>query len=220
MPFIMEMKNNTIRDKMNQNFNLFFQKNKHIISKEKVEEKMELNARNEEIESSFGIPMIICAHKSDTIEALKDERLIDHIQYNLRSFALKYGSSLFYTSVTPHSNILRLADYLSFLTLGKENTNLEVRLDDQLFIPAGYDQADILKERFKDSMDYLMARDNLDNSRNSQKGEEKVMEVQEFLGQLKEGKTTYSNSQADNVKKESIFESKEIFKQLNLGNLK
>lgn len=164
--------------------------------------------------------MIICAHKSDTLEALKDEKLIDHIQYNLRSLALKYGSSLVYTSVNPHSNILRLADYLSFITLEKENTNLDVRLDDLLFIPAGYDQADILKERFKDSMDYLIPRDNLDDSKNSNKGEETVMEVQEFLGQLREGKTNYSNSQGDSVKKESIFESKEIFKQLNLGSLK
>lgn len=152
----MEMKNNIVRDKMNINFNMFFNKNKQIITKEKIDDKQALTAKNEEIESSFGIPLLICANKIDVLEASKDEKLIEHIQYTLRSYALKYGSSLIYTSTVPPSNILKLAEYLSFVLLNKENVKLEVRLDDQLFIPAGYDKLDILQERFKDTLDYLI----------------------------------------------------------------
>lgn len=40
--------------------------------------------------------------------------------------------------------------------LDKENSELKVSLNNEdLFIPIGYDQLDVLKERFKDSLDYL-----------------------------------------------------------------
>jgi len=43
--------------------------------------------------------------------------------------------------------------------LNKENNNLNVQLDDHLFIPAGYDKHEILQERFKDSLEYMFQRD-------------------------------------------------------------
>lgn len=53
---------------MTINYNLFRQRNKKIIDKESPEENIDLTAKNEELESSFGIPMIICANKMDSIE--------------------------------------------------------------------------------------------------------------------------------------------------------
>jgi hypothetical protein len=126
MPYTMDIQNVEIRNKMNYNFNLFFQKNKQIINKEKLDENVDLTAKNEELESSFGVPLLICANKMDTLESFKDDRMVEHLQYQLRNFALKYGSSLIYTSTTPPTNILKLAEYLSFVLLGKDSPNLNV----------------------------------------------------------------------------------------------
>lgn len=126
MPYTMDIQNVEIRNKMNYNFNLFFQKNKQIINKEKLDENVDLTAKNEELESSFGVPLLICANKMDTLESFKDDRMVEHLQYQLRNFALKYGASLIYTSATPPTNILKLAEYLSFVLLGKDSPNLNV----------------------------------------------------------------------------------------------
>mgnify|MGYP000901902951 CR=1 FL=1 len=85
--------------------------------------------------------------------------MLEHIQYKLRDFALKYGAGLIYTSNLPSTNIVKLAEYLSYILLNKENNNLNVQLDDHLFIPAGYDKHEILQERFKDSLEYMFQRD-------------------------------------------------------------
>lgn len=87
---------------------------------------------------------MIIANKMDTLESFKDEAMIEHLQYVLWNFSLKYGSSLFYVSAQPSNNILKLAEYFAYIMLGKENNLLKVSLDDQLFIPAGYDKMEIL----------------------------------------------------------------------------
>lgn len=149
---------------MTINFNLFLQKNQKIINKDNLDEEIDLTAKNEELESSFGIPMLICANKMDTIEQLKDEKMIEHLQYLLRSYSIKYGSSLIYTSTIPSSNIIHLAEYLGLVLFNRENHDLQVHIDGSLFIPSGYDKQEILEERFKDSMDYYFQRNNLNVS--------------------------------------------------------
>ena len=53
---------------MTMNFNLLQQRNKKIINKDSVDDNIDLTAKNEELESSFGIPVLICANKMDAIE--------------------------------------------------------------------------------------------------------------------------------------------------------
>ena len=58
----------------------------------------------------------------------------------MRSFSLKYGASLMYTSTNLESNIKTLINYLSFLTLDGEQNDLKVSLNNEdLFVPVGYD---------------------------------------------------------------------------------
>lgn len=63
MPFIMDLKDINIRTKMNKAFAQYFVKNKEIINKDKPKE--EFVDKNEEFESSFGIPLVIVGNKAD-----------------------------------------------------------------------------------------------------------------------------------------------------------
>lgn len=53
---------------MNINYNMYFHKNAEIIQQEKVEPSNDFTAKNEEIESSFGIPLMIIGNKMDTLD--------------------------------------------------------------------------------------------------------------------------------------------------------
>ena len=57
---------------MNVNYNMFFHKNQQIIHQEKLEQQADMTAKNEEIESSFGIPLMIVGNKMDSLDQIKD----------------------------------------------------------------------------------------------------------------------------------------------------
>ena len=61
------------------NFNLFLKRNQQVIDGESANDNFDLTAKNEELEASFGIPMIICANKMDSIELQKDEKMVEHL---------------------------------------------------------------------------------------------------------------------------------------------
>lgn len=52
----------------------------------------------------------------------------------------------------------------------------------------------VLQERFKDSMDQVIPRENRRLSRSFKKEEEDVFGIEEFLENLKEGKRNFTNS--------------------------
>ncbi len=128
----------------------------------------------------------------------------------MRSLALKYGATLIYTSSKLKSNLETLIDYLSYVLLDKTNVKLKVQLNNEdLFIPVGFDQLDILQDRFKDSMDFFFERASTDlgaKKKMEQQETEKVLDIQEFLANLKNGKMIYFNT---NIKeKNRLLQSK------------
>ena len=131
----------SIRPSMIQRYDTSLERHMDIINADRAEEEI-VNKKidTENFECNFGIPLLIIGTKSDTLDNIKEEKPIEAMQYNLRSFSLKYGASLMYTSTNLGSNIKTLINYLSFLTLDDEQKDLRVSLNNEdLFVPVGYD---------------------------------------------------------------------------------
>lgn len=106
---------------MMKRYDLSLDKHMDIINADRTEEEI-INKKidTENFECNFGVPLLILGTKSDTLDNIKEEKPIEAMQYNLRSFSLKYGASLMYTSTNLGSNIKTLINYLSFLMVDKE----------------------------------------------------------------------------------------------------
>ena len=192
--YVYELDSDT-RTVMQERFDSSLKKNRDIFTKDEEVQK-NLSDPALDIEFSFGIPLLIIANKSDTLDNLREEKAIDHIQYTLRSMALKYGSTLIYSSSKLKSNINTTIDYLSYILLEKNSNKLKVQLNnDNLFIPVGFDKNEILNERFKDSIDYVFEKKNIMRKRKETEthpDDENILDVEEFLVGLKNEKIVYN----------------------------
>lgn len=192
--YVYELDSDT-RTEMQVRFDSSLKKNRDIFTKDEEVQK-NLSDPALDIEFSFGIPLLIIANKSDTLDNLKEEKAIDHIQYTLRSMALKYGSTLIYSSSKLKSNINTTIDYLSYILLEKNSNKIKVQLNnDNLFIPVGFDKNEILNERFKDSIDYIFEKKNVLRKRketDTHPDDENILDVEEFLVGLKNEKIVYN----------------------------
>ena len=99
----------TIRPSMMNRFDSSLEKHMEIINADRSEDEI-VNKKidTDDFECNFGIPLLILGTKSDTLDNIKEEKPIEAMQYNLRSFALKYGASLMYTSTNLQSNVKTL----------------------------------------------------------------------------------------------------------------
>ncbi|KAG0033780.1 hypothetical protein BGZ82_005980 [Podila clonocystis] len=107
--------------------------------------------------SNTGVPIVVVCTKSDHINNLERERdyqeeTFDYIQQSLRTICLKYGASLFYTSIHHPHTFANLRQYLLHRlltpsTLSNPTTpssfpfkkRAQVVERDQVMVPAGWD---------------------------------------------------------------------------------
>ncbi|KAG0052396.1 hypothetical protein BGZ83_002647 [Gryganskiella cystojenkinii] len=114
--------------------------------------------------SNTGIPIIVVCTKSDHINNLEremdyQEETFDYIQQSLRTICLKYGASLFYTSIHHPHTFANLRQYILHRLLTPSSLNnpqqqpssspfkrrAQVVERDQVMVPAGWDSIGKIK---------------------------------------------------------------------------
>lgn len=124
----------------------------------KDEDKVLLPLDENVLTDNLGIPVVVVVTKSDCMSALEKDRdyreeHFDFIQQHIRRHCLKYGATLFYTSVKENKNCSLLYRYLVHQIYGLPfNSPALVVEKDSVFIPAGWDsikKINILSEHLK-----------------------------------------------------------------------
>ncbi|KAF8946960.1 hypothetical protein BGZ47_010794 [Haplosporangium gracile] len=115
--------------------------------------------------NNTGVPVVIVCTKSDHINSLEreqdyQEETFDYIQQSLRTICLKYGASLFYTSIHHPHTFANLRQYLLHRLLTPSTLNntqiqqpsafhfkkrAQVVERDQVMVPAGWDSIGKIK---------------------------------------------------------------------------
>ena len=111
------------------------------------------------LQPNYGFPIFICLNKSDHILELRRERnpdeILDMIECTLRKRAFPYAAAVFYTSTKMDTNMRVLADYLKFVFFKIPFEHAFNPAKDSLFIPIGYDNADIVRTAYGEVMDKI-----------------------------------------------------------------
>ncbi|KAF9961644.1 hypothetical protein BGZ72_002735 [Mortierella alpina] len=121
--------------------------------------------------NNTGVPIIIVCTKSDHINSLEremdyQEETFDYIQQSLRTICLKYGASLFYTSIHHPHTFANLRQYILHRLLTPSTLNnpqpqpssfpfkqrAQVVERDRVMVPAGWDSINKIKV-LKDGFD-------------------------------------------------------------------
>lgn len=172
---------------------------------------------------SLQIPLLIVANKADTLDNLSEQKALDYVQFKLRSLAVTYGAGLIYVSPKLGQNVDTLLQYLSFSMLGSKNMQLKVNLtNEKLFVPFGFDQLDMLQDHFKECQDFLFARvveDKREEEGNDFEDKEEIVDIEEFLKNLKDGEFKYTDKTVKEVKNtrgpsKSMFKTRKIIEML------
>ncbi|XP_029204240.1 cytoplasmic dynein 1 light intermediate chain 1-like [Acropora muricata] len=110
------------------------------------------------LSDNLGLPMVVVVTKTDCMSSLEKDRdyreeHFDFIQQHIRRYCLKYGASLFYTSVKENKNCTLLFKYLAHQIYGLPFHSPALVVDkESVFIPAGWDSVkkiNILSEHLK-----------------------------------------------------------------------
>uniref|UniRef100_UPI00358E1848 cytoplasmic dynein 1 light intermediate chain 2-like isoform X1 n=1 Tax=Myxine glutinosa TaxID=7769 RepID=UPI00358E1848 len=94
---------------------------------------------------NLGVPIVVVCTKSDALSMLEKEydyreEHFDFIQFHIRTFCLRYGAALVYTSIKEDRNVQLLYKYLVHRLYGFPfETPAQVVEKDSIFIPAGWD---------------------------------------------------------------------------------
>jgi hypothetical protein len=185
-----------LRNALQERFEKVYAKNRLVYSTTQDGEPAEVvNVESAmDIDFSLGVPILIVANKSDALDLL-EQKAIDSIQYTLRSLAIKYGATVMYASSKSNSNVDTLVDYLSYTLLDDERVKLSVDVsNEKLFIPVGFDHVDDLAAEFQDAQNYTFQRKGRQQPTRAivtDDGTQEIIEVDEFLRGLKEGKILY-----------------------------
>ncbi|CAH3042197.1 unnamed protein product [Pocillopora meandrina] len=124
----------------------------------KDEDKVLLPLDENVLSDNLGLPMVVVVTKTDCMSALEKDRdyreeHFDFIQQHIRRHCLKYGATLFYTSVKENKNCTLLHRYLVHQIYGLPFNSPALVVDkDSVFIPAGWDSVkkiNILSEHLK-----------------------------------------------------------------------
>lgn len=113
------------------------------------------------LQPNYGFPIIVALNKSDHILEVRKERspdeIFDMVECTLRKRACPYAASVMYTSTKMEKNIKLLADYLNFLFFNVPFEHPNNLAKDNLFIPIGFDNADVIKTAYGAVMDKTFA---------------------------------------------------------------
>lgn len=124
----------------------------------KDEDKVLLPLDENVLTDNLGLTMVVVMTKTDCMSALEKDRdyrdeHFDFIQQHIRRHCLKYGATLFYTSVKENKNCTLLYRYLVHQIYGLPFNSPALVVDkDSVFIPAGWDSVkkiNILSEHLK-----------------------------------------------------------------------
>lgn len=124
----------------------------------KDEDRVLLPLDENVLTDNLGLPMIVVVTKTDCMSSLEKDRdyreeHFDFIQQHIRRHCLKYGASLFYTSVKENKNCGLLLKYLVHQIYGLPFSSPALVVDkESVFIPAGWDSVkkiNILSEHLK-----------------------------------------------------------------------
>ncbi|XP_068696771.1 cytoplasmic dynein 1 light intermediate chain 2-like [Montipora capricornis] len=124
----------------------------------KDEDRVLLPLDENVLTDNLGLPMIVVITKTDCMSSLEKDRdyreeHFDFIQQHIRRHCLKYGASLFYTSVKENKNCSLLFKYLAHKIYGLPFNSPALVVDkESVFIPAGWDSVkkiNILSEHLK-----------------------------------------------------------------------
>ena len=188
------------RDALRIHFETVFRRNKLLYASgvqsaegEAALEQSLLDEATTGIEFSLGVPILIVAHKADALDTL-DQKALDKIQLSLRTLAVRYGAAVVYTSAKTGSNLDTLGRYLAYALLGDRRASLAVNVtNDRLFVPVGFDRLEDLETEFAEAKDYAFSRRGkvgFDQPEKPEGGEE-IIDPEQFLQNIKEGKMTY-----------------------------
>lgn len=141
---------------------------------------------------NYGFPILFIMNRAEHILEIKDTpnagEVLAAIEYNLRKFAVSYAAPIVYTSIKRNTNIELLLDYVKFLFFQipfPHHSNLS---KDNLFIPMGYDNLDIIEEGYpkvKDKPFEMLVKKPQEEERQKD-AEINVQEHQKFLKHLQD----------------------------------
>ena len=126
---------------------------KLVLSKEDSGKTEQLSS--EVLSVNFGIPIVVVGTKCDQVENLESEldyreEHFDFIQHYLRSYCLRHGAGLVFTSIKESKNIETLRRYILHKLYGFPfNVTASVVDRDAVFVPIGWDsdkKINIIKE--------------------------------------------------------------------------
>lgn len=171
------------------------------------EEEMENEENNEEdIEDevldieNFKIPLLILANKSDCLDTINDESLLNYIEFTLRRLAIENNAFLVCSSNFQERNIDNLLDLLFFSLLEKTKEinlkNLETNfILDKLFLPIGSDNLPDLKKKIKVQKYDFPKKKKLVNKKKTKEEKNQMNMIQDFFKDVKTGVMNYSNNE-------------------------
>lgn len=146
------------------------------------------------LQVNLGVPVIIICCKSDLIWSVDKnrdqcERILDFTLKTLREFAVTYGASIIYTSSKTGTNVNALYQYVVHRLYGfKFNHRAQIIDRENIFVPAGWDSPNLIRE-----MDYLGMSEKQFNDllpkpkhRSAAKEEIAIVSDQDFLLQARE----------------------------------
>ena len=121
-----------------------------VNSKPHIGMENSLNLPNGVLESNPGFPIGLSMNNAEHIIEIRKQssgdRILEMIEYTLRKTAVTYAASLFYTSIKMETNINVLGDYLNHLLLEMPFIYPSNTRKDQVFIPTGYDNLDLINQ--------------------------------------------------------------------------
>ena len=100
---------------------------------------------------NFGVQVVVCGCKSDRLHASVSEEQALYMQQKIREACLRNGAGVVFTSATENVNTLTLQRYLfhrMFPLEVKACPEANVLTPNNLFIPAGFDTVDIIRNSY------------------------------------------------------------------------
>ena len=215
MAYITELPSE-IHEIMEENFEAVAIRNRSI-----YQPSTENDAEYEEpadITFSLKIPLLILANKSDALDKLTEQKALDFVQYKLRTLSVRYGAALMYVSSKLGQNVNTFINYLAYTMLDNKNIKLNVDLtNENLFVPFGFDQLDILNDHFQDCQDYVFNRGtkhSIGKVDSEKDDKQDISSVQDFLKNLKESSVNVGSESKEPDKPEGESQVRSsVFKQ-------
>lgn len=108
------------------------------------------------------IPLMIIGNKSDLIDQINNEQLIDYMAYVLRKIATQHEAFLIYLSSKQGINLENFLSLLQFCILKKKLANEELLKPHfgikNLVIPPGTDTLPFLSQKYKKILDFVVPK--------------------------------------------------------------